>query len=568
MTVPVQAAVDCADETGGHRSSGPFPESPRHRFSLGLLGIGTGGLVVRLLYVFHISRDIPLVGDPGNYHTLGHQIAAGEGYLRWPLFEATGEKLPTAWFPPGFPSVLAVLDGLGVDTVTGQRVVTAGLGTATVIVIGLIGRQVAGPMVGLLAAGVAAVAPMLVVADGSLGVETLYGLIVALLVLLVYRRAGPDQPPSWPWWAALGAVVAVAAYVRGEGVLLLVFLVVPLAFRWPGSWRVRLTRLGVATGALVLVLAPWTIRNYAAFDGVVLISNNGTGVFGGANCPVTYYGEQRGRYANACIASTVDARGRPVSELAFAARGRRAGIDFALENAAALPATAAVRVLRTWGLYDSSAQIAGPEFRIHGEAYQDSKDPTWLRWGHRLHLALMVMAAVGSGAALRERLRVWPLWSLVAMVTVVSALSYGRFRFLAAAVPAVMVLAALGLVYLWRAARARTWSVAVVGEAPSGPRAPTRVRRRVVAGVVVVAAAVVVTPRWRAWESGLRARWWTASTVTLPARRWVRPTAWTGGSRSAAGGRPRRAGPGWWTRRCGRRRCRWSTPGLPKGGWW
>lgn len=483
---------DSTDSRGNAQSSPGMGRAGTFGTRVGL--IAGAGLVVRLLYVFHIGRDIPIAGDPRFYHRAGRLLAAGEGYIRPGAFEATGEKLPTAWFPPGFPSVLAALDGLGLDTVTGQRVFTAGLGTATVIVIGLIGRQVAGPVVGLLGAGVAAVAPMLVVADGSLGVETLYGLIVALVVLLVCRLARPDQPPSWSRWAALGAVVAAAAYVRGEGVLLLVFLVVPLAFRWPGSWRVRLTRLGVATGALVLVLAPWTIRNYVAFDGVVLISNSGNGTIGRANCGPTYYAPAlRGGHLNTCWPDrTLDAGDTvgvdsELDERRFSSLSRERGLTFARQHLSAVPSTVAVRVLRTWGLHEPSEQI-----RL--EAFLESRDRGWLQWGHRLHLALMAMAVVGSGVALRERLRAWPLWSLIAMVTLTSALSYGNQRFRFAAEFALIVLAALGLVYLWRAARARSWKVTVVGEGPPGPRAPPRVRRAALTAVGAVAAFALLTP--------------------------------------------------------------------------
>ena len=128
--------VDSTDSQGGARSASVLGRAGAFGNRLGL--IATGGLVVRLLYVFHVSRGIPLAGDPQFYHRAGRLLEAGEGYVRWRAFEATGEKLPTAWFPPGFPSVLAVLNRLGVDTVTGQRVVTAALGAATVIVIGLI----------------------------------------------------------------------------------------------------------------------------------------------------------------------------------------------------------------------------------------------------------------------------------------------------------------------------------------------------------------------------------------------------------------------------------------------
>jgi 4-amino-4-deoxy-L-arabinose transferase-like glycosyltransferase len=63
---------------------------------------------------------------------------------------------------------------------------------------------------------------------------------VAAVILQLYVMADQDDPRPLRW-AALGASVALAAYTRSEGILLFVFLVVPLTFRWPWSpeqdWR-------------------------------------------------------------------------------------------------------------------------------------------------------------------------------------------------------------------------------------------------------------------------------------------------------------------------------------------
>ena len=66
------------------------------------------------------------------------------------------------------------------------------VGTGTVIAIGYLGRRVAGARVGLLAAGVAAVYPVLIGADAALLTESLFGLCVAVTLWIAYRMW--DQP--------------------------------------------------------------------------------------------------------------------------------------------------------------------------------------------------------------------------------------------------------------------------------------------------------------------------------------------------------------------------------------
>jgi hypothetical protein len=293
------------------------------------------GLLLRLGYMVHIAQDIILGGDPLNYHLHGHQISSGAGYLRAPLYAATGEAVASAWYPPGHPTLLALLDGLGIDSVFGQKAAMAFVGTGTVVLIGLIARRLAGPTVGLVAAAIAAVSPMLMVADGALGTETLYMLLVAAVILQLYVMADQDDPRPQRW-PAIGASVALAAYTRSEGILLFVFLVVPLTFRWP--WRRLVARAGLAAVTMILILTPWLVRNYVTFDEFVPISTNGAGTLGGANCDRTYYGDARGRFVQSCFDGIgFDEQGgdsrTELNERELAAEARDHAFEFAAANA-------------------------------------------------------------------------------------------------------------------------------------------------------------------------------------------------------------------------------------------
>ena len=85
------------------------------------------------------------------------------------------------------------------------------------VAIGYLGRRVAGARVGLIAAAIAAVYPVLIGADASLLTESLFGLCVAVAMLIAYRLF--DAPSGW-WALALGVAIGVASLARSEGLLL------------------------------------------------------------------------------------------------------------------------------------------------------------------------------------------------------------------------------------------------------------------------------------------------------------------------------------------------------------
>ncbi|MCV5968460.1 glycosyltransferase family 39 protein, partial [Lactococcus petauri] len=89
------------------------------------------------------------------------------------------------------------------------------LGVATVVVIGLLARRLAGSRAGLLAAAAAAVYPMLWINDGMLQAESLYALLIAVMLLLAHRFW--DEPTTRNV-VVLSVVTGLAALTRTEGI--------------------------------------------------------------------------------------------------------------------------------------------------------------------------------------------------------------------------------------------------------------------------------------------------------------------------------------------------------------
>jgi 4-amino-4-deoxy-L-arabinose transferase-like glycosyltransferase len=401
--------------------------------------ITAAGAALRVLYLLTIGRDVDGYGDWHFYHWQAGLIADGRGFLEPYRLLESGLELPSAGHPPLYPLALSVVSLLGGDSELAHRFLGVPLGAATLVLLGLVGRRIGGPRLGLVAAALGAGYPLLIAVDGALMSETLFGPLVLLALLAGLRLA--ERPTLWRG-AALGAVIALAALTRAEALLLLPFLAFPLAFR-ARSGRAALG----ATVALVLVLAPWTIRNLVQLDTFAPISTNDATVLAGANCPLTYSGVDLGGWQIACISKR-----RFADEAKQAKVWREEAVDYAFSHKSRWPAVIAVRVARVWDLWQPRRQV------MFAEGRQRRVEQA----GVVVYFGFLVLGALGLWA-LRRRPRV-PGALLVLLVpagvVVLSAITgYGVPRLRHLFEPGLVVLAAAGLLALlerfgpWRAAR-------------------------------------------------------------------------------------------------------------------
>jgi 4-amino-4-deoxy-L-arabinose transferase-like glycosyltransferase len=419
-------------------------------FLVALLAIALVALAVRVVFVLVVDPKLPDPGDATAYHLLANNLADGHGYIRPFDFRILDVARPTAEYPPLFPALLAVPSFLGATSVDAQRLFLCFVGTGTVVLIGLLGRRVGGPVVGVIGAAIAAVYPMLFLSEAVLMAESVYVLIVTAALLLAYRAADTPSPLRF---AALGLVIGLSALTRAEGLFFAVMLVIPLAISLRSlAAKRRVMLAGVAIGVSVLVVVPWTIRNAVRLHAFVPISNNiGTAV-DGANCDLTYSGSQIGLWRETFSQFGDSARRRPQAEACFEGfdirrRGfeeaevanahRSDGITYAREHLGRAPLVVAVRELRTWGLY-------APRQQIDFESLE-GRPKRWQAVGTVMYWVLLPLAVAGAILLLRRRVRVWPLLSTAVVVIFTTALTYGQQRFRIADEPSLVVLAAVSV---------------------------------------------------------------------------------------------------------------------------
>ncbi|MDX6648186.1 MAG: hypothetical protein QOJ97_137 [Solirubrobacteraceae bacterium] len=410
-----------------------------HGFAAWLAGIAAAALAIRLVYALALAPAPVFLSDAGYFHLLGNLIAEGRGFIR-PFDLAFFDVVrPTAEHPPAWPVLLSAMSKLGGTSWDAHRVVACLCGTGTVVAIGFLGRRVAGERAGLIAAAIAAVYPLLWVADGSLMSESLYGLTIALCLLAAYRVLDRPTPGRA---AVLGAAIGLAALTRGEALALIVLLAVPVAWKARARPRGRAAILGLAVAGFLVVLAPWTIRNWTTFDRPVPVSTNSGTLLAGANCPPAYSGDQIGSWYFTCVRPP---RGQNEAQEAEALRSD--GLDYARSHTGRLPAVLGARVLRTWDLFRPRQGVGFAQ--AEGRA-------KWAEYaGVASYYGLLVLALAGLVVLRRRRAPLFVLLIPPVLVTLMSLVGYGLTRFRLAAEISIVVLAAVAVDELVARRRAR-----------------------------------------------------------------------------------------------------------------
>lgn len=427
------------------------------QFPVALGAVALVALGIRVAFVVIVAPKVPALSDASAYHLLANNLARGDGYIR-PFDDLLLHlRRPTAEYPPLFPMLLALPAWLGARSVEQQRIFVSFVGAGTVALVGLLGRRVASAGVGLVAAALAAVYPMLFLSEATLMAESLYVALVTLLLLCAYRAYDEPKPVRF---VALGAVIGLATLTRAEGILLGALVTIPLGVVLRNlSSRQRIARVAIALGVAVAVIAPWTIRNAVRFHTFVPVSNNVATLIDGANCDATYSGAQIGLWRETFSQLGDAARTLPQAEACFdgfdisdphfdeakaASADTRAGLSYARHHLGSLPKVAAVRVLRTWGLYAPSQQVSFESL--------EGRPRVWQLRGTMMYWVLAPLAIAGAVLVRRRRRVLWPLVASAVTVTLVAASTYGQQRFRIAAEPAILVLAAVTLVELSRVA--------------------------------------------------------------------------------------------------------------------
>jgi 4-amino-4-deoxy-L-arabinose transferase-like glycosyltransferase len=410
------------------------------RFWRILLLVVFGALALRVGYVLVAKRTEDVLGDQIWYNDMANQIARGNG------FTDPRDGSQQAEHPPLVPIVLTPTTWVAEEISAGgrhllpQRLTMAVIGAGVVLLIGLVGRTVAGDRAGLIAAVIAAIYPNLWINDALVMSETLAALSVALAILFAYRLIREPKPANAAW---LGVACGLAMLTRAELGLLLPVMVLPVVLLLkllPFARQVLLFL--VACAVALAVVSPWLVANLTRFQETTFFSTNDGLTICGANLDGVYYGDGTGLWSIECADHPVPKGDRSVTSNAL----RSEGLHYIRTHLSRVPAVVGVRIARVWSLY------APGQMAAYNTGEGRDREVSWA--GFFAFWALVPCAVVGAVKLRRRRVPITPLVAQFVMVTITAAAIYGLVRFRVPAEVSLVVLAAVAIDAWWHRGKA------------------------------------------------------------------------------------------------------------------
>jgi 4-amino-4-deoxy-L-arabinose transferase-like glycosyltransferase len=398
------------------------------------------GFALRVTYALY-RRSIPLGGDPYFYFYQGKAIARGQGFIHPYTLFTQGRVEQAADHPPLFSLFLALLNKVGVTSLTGQLLANCVIGSVTVVLVLVLTRRYASASTALVAGSLAAVYPNVAIFDGLLLTETwsMMFMVAAVLTLAMYLETPSVRLAAWT-----GLLLGFGGLVRAE-YLLAVVLVAGYLVVVGQRLRVlkRALRHSVVIGVTAgLTVAPWVLYNQNRFERPVGMSIGFEYILPLTNCEQVYFGGTVGYWFLDCIAPATE-RAAAVNgdESIIAREAAKDGLAYIKAHKARALQMPFFRIGRLLGLYQPFQQarldtgIEGRERPIEAV-------------GFVLWYLLASLSVAGVVALHKRRVPVFPLVLPAAVIVMTAAITYGTTRFRACFEPFVCILAAIAAAHI------------------------------------------------------------------------------------------------------------------------
>jgi hypothetical protein len=421
------------------------------------------------------------VYDAAAYAAIAANLERGEGFT-----VGAAASQPSSNYSPGLPLLVAGLYKLtgGVHE-RGARVLLALIASLAVLFTYLIGRRLgpqampeAGPnrlrtspgmVAGLLGASAVAVYPALLEYQGMLMSEPLAATLLSGAVLAMFWAGDTrSSVAASARWLLPGGLLGALAMVRPEYLGVALLLGVVVFVREVGNdWRGALARGAVLLAGVVVIVAPWSVRNAEALGRFVPISTGGGQVlFAGTYLPSDGDPEKVGAEVVARhpgLFSPADAQKLRLEQIlarlaaqrypdlesdqALSRMGREQLWDDISEEPLEYGGFVATKVGRIWS--------HGPRAVM--------REPGW----EALHWTLVGFGLLGLCLlAWRRRWEALVLATIFLSITALSALLVASPRRVLVMMPLVAALAGVGAVWAWGATLGGRRNDASPGETP------------------------------------------------------------------------------------------------------
>lgn len=244
-------------------------QTEQKRVQIGLLIILLCAFILRLGAVLII--DMPKFGYSEN-GTIAQNIFQGKGYT-FNLYGYRDEHPFQSFMPPLYTGLILLCLRLFENSLLALGFIQAMLSTLSLYLIYRLTLKIsANQFLALLTAIGLAFYPAFILSITRPQTLTLNMFLLALLLLTTVQL---KEKPTFFWATVTGLVLGIALHSRPMLILYLPILVLWLWLNMPGQ-RFRAIKLSLVTTAwVILLLMPWTVRNYNIHQQFVFMSTNG-----------------------------------------------------------------------------------------------------------------------------------------------------------------------------------------------------------------------------------------------------------------------------------------------------
>jgi len=227
-------------------------------------------LIVRLAFITTLENKWYFY-DTEHYDKAARSILEGKGFGTGFNFSNNPELRSVYSLPPMYPLFLAAIYYIFGRHFFIVRIFQSIISALTCLMVYFIGDKVFNERkVGFIAAFISVFYPLLIFSSGLLYIEALFTFFISLSIYYVFKMCDEQQ---YVWFSILtGLFLGLAALARPVIFSFFPFLVLWVLMIWIKPFKKRLTAVALIFSSAILVIAPWTIRNYNVFGRFVPVS--------------------------------------------------------------------------------------------------------------------------------------------------------------------------------------------------------------------------------------------------------------------------------------------------------
>lgn len=249
-----------------------------------LIGVFFFALFIRIGFLSR-ANFIAHNADGWEYLEFAYNLANGKGYVyntnsprilyKDILISGIPQKdgyISSSWRPPLYPLFMGVIFRFTSDNIRAVKIAQVFVSSVTVMLFFLLGLLIFNYKVGIISALIASLYPFLIFFSVDITTETLF----LFLFLLIAIMALVSFPKRYVWiqMLSVGVLIGLASLCRPIGLIYPFLIAIWIFFLHKGA-KIYIRRILLMLGGFLLVLSPWTIRNYKVHKAFVPVSTHG-----------------------------------------------------------------------------------------------------------------------------------------------------------------------------------------------------------------------------------------------------------------------------------------------------